>query len=213
MNYVKINIKNKICNVTNIVIITIISIIILLIIFNNLKIYILFNHKYYPNIMFIDVNSTNNKNLFSNIEKKIELIKKENINYSKEELNQIIKIIETNFDKEQNIYNKEYYTFDDIKKILYTKSNDVNDILKLTIYNNGNKIITWNNEITNYIDSYYDYERNLKYFINNCYKYNYTYNPNIDESIGNQVKQYLNNKYSIYSIILENIITGGDTNE
>lgn len=210
MNYAKESTKIKMYKTLNNIIITLIFVVILILVFNNLKIGVLLNHHYYPNIMFIDGN-IDSQNLFSDIEKKIELIKKDDRYKSKEDVNQIIDIIENNFTEEEKLYNKEYYTFNDIKKLLYRNSNDMNNITKLTINNIGKQNFNWNDDILSYTDAYYDHERSLKYFINNCYKYNYY--QITDESIGNQVKQYLNEKYYIYSMILDDIINGGEIDE
>ena len=210
MNYAKESTKIKMYKILNNIIITLIFVVILSLSFNNLKIAILMNHHYYPNIMFIDGN-IDSQNLFSDIEKKIELIKKDNSYKSKEDVNQIIDIIENNFIEEEKLYNAEYYTFNDIKKLVYRDSNDMNNMTKLTINNIGKQNFNWNDDINSYIGTYYDYERNLKYFIDNCYKYNYFHNR--DESIGNQVKQYLREKYSIYFMILDDIINGGEIDE
>ena len=210
MNYAKESTKIKMYKTLNNIIITLIFVVILSLSFNNLKIAILMNHHYYPNIMFIDGN-IDSQNLFSDIEKKIELIKKDNSYKSKEDVNQIIDIIENNFIEEEKLYNAEYYTFNDIKKLVYRDSNDMNNMTKLTINNIGKQNFNWNDDIKSYTDTYYDYERNLKYFIDNCYKYNYFHNR--DESIGNQVKQYLREKYSIYFMILDDIINGGEIDE
>ena len=145
--------------------------------------------------------------LFPNIEKKIELIKIGKINYSTDELNQIITIIEKDLDEDQKLYHKDYYTFNDIKKMVYGESNGVSEILKITDYS------AFNNENWTYIDSFYSYERELQYFINNCYKYNYYYDSNKDESIGNQTSQYLYDKYYIYSLVLEELIKDGENDE
>ena len=210
MNYAKESTKIKMYKTLNNIIITLIFVVILSLSFNNLKIAILMNHHYYTNIMFIDGN-IDSQNLFSDIEKKIELIKKDNSYKSKEDVNQIIDIIENNFIEEEKLYNAEYYTFNDIKKLVYRDSNDMNNMTKLTINNIGKQNFNWNDDIKSYTDTYYDYERNLKYFIDNCYKYNYFHNR--DESIGNQVKQYLREKYSIYFMILDDIINGGEIDE
>ena len=210
MNYAKESTKIKMYKTLNNIIITLIFVVILSLSFNNLKIAILMNHHYYTNIMFIDGN-IDSQNLFSDIEKKIELIKKDNSYKSKEDVNQIIDIIEKNFIEEEKIYNAESYTFNDIKKLVYRDSNDMNNMTKLTINNIGKQNFNWNDDIKSYTDTYYDYERNLKYFIDNCYKYNYFHNR--DESIGNQVKQYLREKYSIYFMILDDIINGGEIDE
>ena len=210
MNYAKESTKIKMYKILNNIIITLIFVVILFLSFNNLKIAILMNHHYYPNIMFIDGN-IDSQNLFSDIEKKIELIKKDNSYKSKEDVNQIIDIIEKNFIEEEKIYNAEYYTFNVIKKLVYRDSNDMNNMTKLTINNIGKQNFNWNDDINSYIGTYYDYERNLKYFIDNCYKYNYFHNR--DESIGNQVKQYLGEKYSIYFMILDDILNGGEIDE
>lgn len=210
MNYARESTKIKMYKILNNIIITLIFVVILSLSFNNLKIAILMNHHYYPNIMFIDGN-IDSQNLFSDIEKKIELIKKDNSYKSKEDVNQIIDIIENNFIEEEKLYNAEYYTFNDIKKLVYRDSNDMNNMTKLTINNIGKQNFNWNDDINSYIGTYYDYERNLKYFIDNCYKYNYFHNR--DESIGNQVKQYLREKYSIYFMILDDIINGGEIDE
>lgn len=210
MNYAKESMKIKMYKILNNIIITLIFVVILSLAFNNLKIAILMNHHYYPNIMFIDGN-IDSQNLFSDIEKKIELIKKDNIYKSKEDVNQIIDIIENNLIEEEELYNAEYYTFNDIKKLVYRDSNDMNNMTKLTINNIGKQNYNWNDDIKSYTDTYYDYERNLKYFIDNYYKYNYFHNR--DDSIGNQVKQYLREKYSIYFMILDDIINGGEIYE
>lgn len=211
MNYAKESTKIKVYKALNNIIITLIFVVVLILVFNNLKIGVLLNHHYYPNIMFIDVGDIDSQNLFFDIEKKIELIKKDDSYQSKEDLNQIIDIIENNFTEEEKLYNKEYYTFNDIKKLVYRDSNDMNNITKLAINNIGNQNYNWNDDILPYTDAYYDHERSLKYFINNCYKYNYY--KITDESIGNQVKQYLNEKYYVYSMILDDVIKGGEVDE
>lgn len=208
MNYAKESTKMKMYKTISNVIVTLITVIILTIVFNNLKISVFFNHRYYPNIMINDVEGTKiGEKLFPNIEKQIELIKIGKINYSTDELNQIIIIIEKDLDEDQKLYHKDYYTFNDIKKMVYGESNGVSEILKITDYS------AFNNENWTYIDSFYSYERELQYFINNCYKYNYYYDSNKDESIGNQTSQYLYDKYYIYSLILEDLINGGEIGE
>lgn len=208
MNYAKESTKMKMYKTISNVIVTLITVIILTIVFNNLKISVFFNHRYYPNIMINDVEGTKiGEKLFPNIEKQIELIKIGKINYSTDELNQIITIIEKDLDEDQKLYHKDYYTFNDIKKMVYGESNGVSDILKITDYS------AFNNENWTYIDSFYSYERELQYFINNCYKYNYYYDSNKDESIGNQTSQYLYDKYYIYSLVLEELIKDGENDE
>lgn len=208
MNYAKESTKMKMYKTISNVIVTLITVIILTILFNNLKISVFFNHRYYPNIMIVDVEGTKTgEKLFSNIEKQIELIKKGNINYSTDELNYIITIIEKDLDEDIKLYNKDYYTFNDIKKMVYRESNGVSNIIKITGYS------TFNNDNWTYIDSFYSYERELQYFINNCYKYNYYYDYNKDESIGNQTYQYLYYKYNIYSLVLDELIKVGEVDE
>ena len=208
MNYAKESTKMKMYKTISNVIVTLITVIILTIVFNNLKISVFFNHRYYPNIMINDVEGTKiGEKLFPNIEKQIELIKIGKINYSTDELNQIITIIEKDLDEDQKLYHKDYYTFNDIKKMVYGESNGVSDILKITDYS------AFNNENWTYIDRFYSYESELKYFINNCYKYNYYYDSNKDESIGNQTSQYLYDKYYIYSLVLEELIKDGENDE
>lgn len=214
MNYAKESTKTKMYKMISNVIVTLITVIILTIVFNNLKISVFFNHRYYPNIMIVDVEGTKTGDkLFSNIEKQIELIKKGNINYSKDELNYIITIIEKDLDEDIKLYNKDYYTFNDIKKIVYRKSNGVNDIMKITGYSMSYKTIALNNDIWSYVNSFYSYERELQYFVNNCYKYNYYYDYNKDESIGNQTSQYLYYKYNIYSLVLDELKKVGEVDE
>ena len=214
MNYAKESTKMKMYKTISNVIVTLITVIILTIVFNNLKISVFFNHHYYPNVMFIDdAGAGTVEQLFSNIEKKIELIKKDTINYSNDELNQIITIIEKDLDEELKFYNKDYYTFNDIKKIVYKKSNGVNDIMKITGYSMSYKTIALNNDIWSYVNSFYSYERELQYFVNNCYKYNYYYDYNKDESIGNQTAQYFYDKYYIYSLVLDELIKVGEVDE
>ena len=100
MNYAKENTKMKMYKTISNVIVTLITVIILTIVFNNLKISVFFNHRYYPNIMINDVEGTKiGEKLFPNIEKQIELIKIGKINYSTDELNQIITIIEKDLDE------------------------------------------------------------------------------------------------------------------
>ena len=214
MNYAEESAKMKMYKTISNVIVTLIVVIILTIVFNNLKISIFFNHRYYPNIMFIDNSGTASvEKLFSDMENKIELIKKDTINYSTDELNQIITIMEKDLDEEQKFYNKDYYSFIDIKKIVYRESNGVSDILKITSYSMNYKTIANNNDIWSYVSSFNSYERGLQYFVNNCYKYNYFYDYAKDESIGNQTAQYFYSKYYIYSLILDELIKGGEVNE
>ena len=214
MNYAKESTKMKMYKTISNVIVTLIAVIILTILFYNLKISIFFNHHYYPNIMFIDNYGTAPvEKLFSDLENKIELIKKDTINYSTYELNQIITIMEKDLDDEQKFYNKDYYTFNDIKKIVYRESNGVSDILKITSYNMNYKTIALNNDIWSYVSSFNSYEREIQYFVNNCYKYNYYYDYDKDESIGNQTAQYFYNKYNIYSLVLDELIKVGEVDE
>lgn len=214
MNYAKESTKMKMYKTISNVIVTLIAVIILTILFYNLKISIFFNHRYYPNIMFIDNYGTAPvEKLFSDLENKIELIKKDTINYSTDELNQIITIMEKDLDDEQKFYNKDYYTFNDIKKIVYRESNGVSDILKITSYNMNYKTIALNNDIWSYVSSFNSYEREIQYFVNNCYKYNYYYDYDKDESIGNQTAQYFYNKYNIYSLVLDELIKVGEVDE
>ena len=214
MNYAKESTKMKMYKTISNVIVTLIAVIILTILFYNLKISIFFNHRYYPNIMFIDNYGTAPvEKLFSDLENKIELIKKDTINYSTDELNQIITIMEKDLDDEQKFYNKDYYTFNDIKKIVYRESNGVSDILKITSYNMNYKTIALNNDIWSYVSSFNSYEREIQYFVNNCYKYNYYYDYDKDESIGNQTAQYFYDKYYIYSLVLDELIKVGEVDE
>ena len=105
MNYAKESTKIKMYKTISNVIVTLITVIILTIVFNNLKISVFLNHRYYPNIMIDAVEGTKiGEKLFPNIEKQIELIKKENINSSTDELNQIITIIEKDLDEDQKLY-------------------------------------------------------------------------------------------------------------
>ena len=214
MNYAKESTKMKMYKTISNVIVTLITVIILTIVFNNLKISVFLNHRYYPNIMIDAVEGTKiGEKLFPNIEKQIELIKKENINSSTDELNQIITIIEKDLDEDQKLYHKDYYTFNDIKKIVYRESNGVNDIMKITGYSMSYKTIALNNDIWSYVNSLNNYERELQYFVNNCYKYNYYYDYNKDESIGNQTAQYFYDKYYIYSLVLDELIKVGEVDE
>jgi len=207
MNYVKNSGREKILKIINTVVITLVMLIILIIIFNNLKISILFNYHYYPNIEFID-----NINLFEDMDNKINLLKTRDVNYSEEELDEIISIIEKYKDIDKKIYNKEYYTYDDMKNILYKdEMDDFNEILKLSIYNIYNSDIDWNGDIDYFVNSYYENKRGIKEFIDNGYKYNYRYS--LDDDIGNKVRNLFYDKYYIYSLILSDILNGGEVNE
>ena len=120
-------------------------------------------------------------------------------------------IINKYIDEDKKLYQKEYYTYSDMKKItLRDNSYSMNKILNLSINNRTNNI-NWNNDIEYFTNSYYEDENIIKKFINNYYKYNYSYN--YEESIGNKIKNLIHNKYYIYSIILEDIIKSGDINE
>ena len=85
--------------------------------------------------------------------------------------------------------------------------------MKITGYSMSYKTIALNNDIWSYVNSLNNYERELQYFVNNCYKYNYYYDYNKDESIGNQTSQYLYDKYYIYSLILDELIKVGEVDE
>lgn len=203
INYTKKYEKDKIRKIINTVTITLVTIIILIIIYNNIKINMLFNHHYYyySNIEFLG-----EEDIFKNIEIKIDLIKEENINYSKEKLNNIINIVEANKDIDKKYFYKEYYTFNEIKNIiLKDKTNGVNDILKLANNKNDDYRLTY------YADNYYDNKKEIIEFINECYKYDYTYNK--EEFIGNQIKNLLYDKNYIYTLVLDDIINGGEEDE
>ena len=205
INYVNTSIRNKINNVINIIIITLIGIIIILIIFNNIKINFLFNNKYYNNVTFVD-----SKNIFEQLENNLNIINKQS--YKFQELKQIINIINKYIDEDKKLYQKEYYTYSDMKKIiLRDNAYSINKILNLSVNSRQNNNINWNNDIEYFTNSYYEDEHIIKNFINNSYKYNYSYN--YEESIGNKVKNLIHYKYYIYSLILEDIINDGDINE
>jgi len=64
---------------------------------------------------------------------------------------------------------------------------------------------------TDACNSYYENKRGIKEFIDNGYKYNYRYS--LDDDIGNKVRNLFYDKYYIYSLILSDILNGGEVNE
>lgn len=210
MNYADTSIKTKINNSINIITITIIILISLLLMFYNLKINILLNQHYYPNVSYMEY-----ENIFLSVKNNIEIIKNNQGKYSDKEYETILAFVNNikDINKYEEIYNKEYYTFQDMVDII--ESNyviEMNDELFNYIrplYDILNKYGI-NTNIDIYCQDFYDSESNLKDFIYNFYKYDYVYD--FEYNKGNFLKGLIYGKYNIYITVLNDIIKGGGLN-
>ena len=206
LEYAKLSFKEKVNNIFNIVSITIIVVIMSILLFNNIKIYLIQGSKYYPNVWY------DNANVFSSVEESINLIKNNSGKYNEEEYKHILLFVEditniTNIDSDKEMFNKEFYKYNDFKNVNenYLTIHSSLDIMgiKNIIKKYGDVV-----DIDSYFDSYYGSLRNIKLFISNSYKYNYVFDN--EYSYGNDVKDLIHNKYSLYDILLKNIIEVGD---
>lgn len=206
LKYAKVSFKEKVNNIFNIVSITIIVVIMSILLFNNIKIYLIQGSKYYSNVWY------DNANVINNVEESINLIKNNSGKYSEEEYEHILLFVEdiiniTNIDSDKEMFNKEFYKYNDFENVneKYLTIHSSLDIMgiKNIIKKYGDVV-----DIDSYFDSYYGSLRNIKLFISNSYKYNYVFDN--EYSYGNDVKDLIHNKYSLYDILLKNIIEVGD---
>ena len=211
MNYAELMFKEKINNYFNAIIITIIVLISLLLLFYNIRINFLFNQRYYPNVSYMEY-----ENIFNNIENNINIIKGNQGKYSDSEYETIISVVNNikDVNKYEQIYNKDYYNYQDMKNII--ESDYVSEMNNLFVtfiqplYNILNNYgINTNIEI--YFNDFYNNEPSLKRFIYNCYKYDYVYDFEYNKA--NYMKGLIYEKYYIYLTILNDIIKGGGLSE
>lgn len=206
LEYAKNSFKEKVNNIFNIASITIIIVIMSVLLFNNIKIYLIQGSRYYPNVWY------DKANVINNVEESINLIKNNSGKYSEEEYEHILLFVEditniTNIASDKEMFNKEFYKYNDFKNVnenylIIHSSLDIMGI-KNIIKKYGDVV-----DIDSYFDSYYGSLRNIKLFISNSYKYNYVFDN--EYSYGNDVKDLIHNKYSLYDILLKNIIEVGD---
>lgn len=203
LEYARLNFKEKIDSIFNIVSLTITVVIMSVLLFNNIKIYLIQSSKYYPNVWY------DNENVFSSVDDSINLIKNNRGKYSEEEYKHILSFIEdiTNIDSDKEMFNKEFYKYNDFKNVnenylMIYSSLDIMGIENI-LKKHGELV-----DIDSYIDSYYNSLRNIKLFISNSYKYNYVFDN--EYSYGNDIKDLIHVKYTLYDILLENIIEVGE---
>lgn len=203
LEYAKVSFKEKINNIFNIASITIILVIMSILLFNNIKVYLIQGIKYYPNIWY------DNRDVISDVEKNINLIKNDKGKYTEDEYKQIISFIKdiTDIEKDKDMFNREYYKYNDFKIVSE----------KYLIIHSGLDIVGIENILEKYgvilnIDSYYDdyYSNltNIKEFINNSYKYNYVIDYEYNK--GNDIKNLIYYEYCLYNIILDKVIEAGE---
>ena len=214
MSYAEKNFKEKVNNVVNIVSITIAIFISLLLLFYNIRICLFQKQPYYYNLFF-----AGDENLFTNVEHSINLIRSNQGKYSDDEYKTILSYIDNvkNIDNDKRLFNKNYYTFEDVK---YVTSSDYQmefNNLNITIIDSIYNILEKYNDDINYTGLYYDFSsstRSLEIFINNFYKYNYVYEDDIyQNNKANYIRELIYHKYNHYYRILTYIVDGGDLSE
>jgi len=206
LEYAKVNFKEKVNNIFNIASITIIVVIMSILLFNNIKIYLIQGSKYYPNVWY------DNANVINNVEESINLIKNDRGRYTEKEYEHILSFVEditniTNIDSDKEMFNKDFYKYNDFKNVnenylIIHSSLDIMGI-KNIIKKYGDIV-----DIDSYFDSYHNSLRKIKVFITNSYKYNYVFDN--EYSYGNDIKDLIHNKYSLYDVLLKNIIEVGE---
>lgn len=203
LEYAKVSFKEKVNNIFNIASITIILVIMSVLLFYNIKIYLIQGVKYYPNVWY------DNANVFSSVEESINLIKNSSGKYTDDEYEQIIFFIDdiADIEKDKDMFNREYYKYNDFKIVSE----------KYLIKHNGLDIMGIENilekhgvtvNIDSHFDDYYSNLTDIKKFINNSYKYNYVIDYEYEK--GNDIKNLIYDKYSLYNILLESIIEAGE---
>lgn len=212
---IELNIKNKYKNISNIVIITFFIIITILISYN------VFKPIYYTNKIYkAEVDST--KYLITNVENKINIIRNNQGKYTSEEYRSILSFI-NNIDINQNIkednelYQKDAYTFNEIYKRINTKYN--NNILYFALYNIKDiyeLLKKYDVEVENNypmierdIEYYEEQENKLKHSLSSIYYINQI--P--DKYMGRYFKLTIWYRYKAYYLTLKDIIEVGEIYE
>ena len=203
LEYAKVSFKEKINNIFNIASITIILVIMSILLFNNIKVYLIQGIKYYPNIWY------DNRDVISDVEKNINLIKSDKGKYTEEEYKQIISFIGDIIDmeKDKDMFNREYYKYNDFKIVsekYLIKHSRLNIMGIENILEKYGVIVN----VDSYCDGYYSNLTNIKEFINKSYKYNYVIDYEYNK--GNDIKNLIHYEYSLYNILLESIIKAGE---
>lgn len=212
LKYTEIKTMEKHKNNINLIMFSFIIFISLMLIIFNLKIIYYFNSRYNYNMQYIYIDE-NDAPSISNIEKKIDLIRKEQGIYNDDDYKIILNGLEqmctnTNFKKESKILSRKYFEFDEI----YDLYNEKDMLSYDSIYNILKKYKIDNNQIEQInvkIDEYNQKASDIQVFINS----KYSYYSNYDDGIGYITCYFLKDKHEIYFDILNLIIKGGKINE
>jgi len=212
LKYTEIKTMEKHKNNINLIMFSFIIFISLMLIIFNLKIIYYFNSRYNYNMQYIYIDE-NDAPSISNIEKKIDLIRKEQGIYNDDDYKIILNGLEqmctnTNFKKESKILSRKYFEFDEI----YDLYNEKDMLSYDSIYNILKKYKIDNNQIEQInvkIDEYNQKASDIQVFINS----KYSYYSNYDDGIGYITYYFLKDKHEIYFDILNLIIKGGKINE
>jgi len=212
LKYTEIKTMEKHKNNINLIMFSFIIFISLMLIIFNLKIIYYFNSRYNYNMQYIYIDE-NDAPSISNIEKKIDLIRKEQGIYNDDDYKIILNGLEqmctnTNFEKESKILSRKYFEFDEI----YDLYNEKDMLSYDSIYNILKKYKIDNNQIEQInvkIDEYNQKASDIQVFINS----KYSYYSNYDDGIGYITYYFLKDKHEIYFDILNLIIKGGKINE
>lgn len=202
--------KEKIDKFFNIFTICLVIVIALFIAFSSFKSDYYFNKKYYPNLLDV-------QNIFDGLDKKLDLVLNNQGKYTNSEYQSILSYI-NNISKEEinndyNLYNKSFYSYNDIKNTYDFNSKKEffyknTYLFKIILKYNPSKV-----DIPPIYDicvrDYYNASNAIKSFISNSYTYYKVYDG---ENIANDLKSLISSKYSIYELILDNIIEVGELN-
>ena len=211
MNYVEMNVKEKVSSIFNIASIIIIILISLVILFYNIKINFYLNQNYYTNMAYSDEDSIDK---FSNVENELNIISNDSGNYSTDEYKAIMSYVNdiknnNDIDSDYKLFIKKNYTYQDMRDFIV--KTDTNTNIYILYFSIEEILEKYDMEINIDTSSYYDNINELKDFVYNYYRYNYVYDFEYNKS--NYLRSAIYEKYNIYNTVLQAIIKGGNINE
>ena len=220
------NIKQRIIKYFNIVLISIIILLIIFIVLNILKVEFRYHKKYKYTVDYeamVKAEEDSNLKQYEEIKNNVDLILNNQGIYSDDDYVRITNYIE-NIKKvltlnEKEYLKKQYYTYNDLKKLTenyknyddrfidYSMDNAIDVYYLLIKYdiNKANNIrdCSWR------IDNHWGFKNNISSLNTNFSLYYY----NVNKELANNIYFSLDNRYDLYDLILNDIIEVGEINE
>ena len=226
IQFTKKNIKQRIIKYFNIVLISIIILLIIFIVLNILKVEFRYHKKYKYTVDYeamVKAEEDSNLKQYEEIKNNVDLILNNQGIYSDDDYVRITNYIE-NIKKvltlnEKEYLKKQYYTYNDLKKLTenyknyddrfidYSMDNAIDVYYLLIKYdiNKANNIrdCSWR------IDNHWGFKNNISSLNTNFSLYYY----NVNKELANNIYFSLDNRYDLYDLILNDIIEVGEINE